>query len=69
MTDLATTRRALLGGLAGAAALGATVPRAGAVAPPPLPSLAGRAQRDRRRRSAPAHPGRDRDLRQGAIRS
>jgi putative spermidine/putrescine transport system substrate-binding protein len=38
MTDFATTRRALLGGLAGAAALGATTPRAGAVAPPPLPT-------------------------------
>ncbi len=38
MTDIATTRRALLGGLAGAAALGATAPRARAVAPPPLPT-------------------------------
>jgi putative spermidine/putrescine transport system substrate-binding protein len=38
MTDFATTRRALLGGLAGAAALGATAPRARAVAPPPLPT-------------------------------
>ena len=38
MIDHTTTRRALLGGLAGAAALGATVPRAGAVAPPPLPT-------------------------------
>jgi putative spermidine/putrescine transport system substrate-binding protein len=38
MTDLATTRRSLLGGLAGAAALGTGVPRAGAVAAPALPS-------------------------------
>lgn len=38
MTSPSTTRRAVLGGLAGAAALGATVPRAGAVAAPKLPS-------------------------------
>jgi putative spermidine/putrescine transport system substrate-binding protein len=38
MTDLATTRRALLGGIAGAAALAAAAPNARAVAPPPLPS-------------------------------
>jgi putative spermidine/putrescine transport system substrate-binding protein len=38
MTDLATTRRALIGGIAGAAALGATAPRAGAATPPPLPA-------------------------------
>jgi putative spermidine/putrescine transport system substrate-binding protein len=38
MTDFATTRRALLGGIAGAAALRAGAPRAGAAAPPPLPT-------------------------------
>jgi putative spermidine/putrescine transport system substrate-binding protein len=38
MTHFATTRRALLGGIAGAAALGTTTRRAGAVAPPPLPT-------------------------------
>ncbi len=38
MTDVATTRRALLGGLGGAAILGATASRAGAATPPPLPS-------------------------------
>ena len=38
MTDLTTTRRTLLGGIASAAALGASAPQAGAVAPPPLPT-------------------------------
>ncbi len=38
MTDLATTRRALLGGIAGTAALAAAAPGARAVAPPPLPT-------------------------------
>jgi putative spermidine/putrescine transport system substrate-binding protein len=38
MTDFTTTRRGLLGGMAGAAAFGATIPRAGAATAPPLPS-------------------------------
>ena len=38
MTDFATTRRGLLGGIAGAAALGTAVQRAAAATPPPLPS-------------------------------
>src|SRR5580704_3367443 len=38
MTDLATTRRGLLGGIGVAAALGAAMPRAGAATPPPLPA-------------------------------
>jgi putative spermidine/putrescine transport system substrate-binding protein len=38
MTDIATTRRALLGGIAGAAALAAAGPNARAATPPPLPS-------------------------------
>jgi putative spermidine/putrescine transport system substrate-binding protein len=38
MTDFATTRRGLLGGIAGAAALGAATPRASAATPPPMPS-------------------------------
>src|SRR5277367_3852090 len=38
MTDFTTTRRAVLGGIAGAAAFAAATPSARAVAPPPLPS-------------------------------
>jgi hypothetical protein len=37
-TDLATTRRALLGGIGGAALLGAAAPRATAATPPALPA-------------------------------
>ncbi|HEY6434682.1 MAG TPA: extracellular solute-binding protein, partial [Acetobacteraceae bacterium] len=38
MTELATTRRAVLGGIAGTAALGVASARVGAATPPPLPS-------------------------------